>query len=71
MPTYTFTQAQLYHVLSDTIAKFQEYRDKHGKAEPLALNLAVQETIDDLDTERELYHAGEIKRPGQMLEKGL
>ena len=64
---YAFNRRQLARVLYETVELFQEYRDQHGQDESKAILSAVQDAIEGLDAEQELYKAGEIKQPCQLL----
>jgi hypothetical protein len=54
-------------LLNQTIELYQEYIDQHGKDQRAARWAAVENTIDGLNEERELYRSGEVKTPGQVL----
>ena len=66
---YKFSQQQLRRLLDETIGLYQEYHHQHGRIEAQARLQAVQDTLEGLDAERELFLAGEIQRPGQTIER--
>ena len=67
MVTYTFTLTQLSDLLAGTIELYDEYCQLHGRDQRSARAATVADMVDGLDAERELYRAGEIERPGQVL----
>ena len=64
---YTFTYEQLYDLLHETIGLAHEYERRHGFSVPQAEEQAVCDTLVGLDAERELWAAGEISKPSQIL----
>ena len=63
---YAFTGNQLADLLIQTMELYQEYVDVHRKGIRQARAAAALDTIEGLDAERELYHAGEISELKQQ-----
>ena len=57
---YTFTPAQLYHLLTETIGLYVEHIEKYADTPETAKHEAAQGTRDGLDAEQELADLGEL-----------
>ena len=64
---YTFTYEQLYDVVSEAICLAYEYIERHGHDQVKAQTAATTDTLEGLDAERDLWAAGEISKPSQIL----
>jgi hypothetical protein len=62
---YTFTPAQLYHLLTETIGLYVEHVERYGDTPDAAKHEAAQGTQEGLDVEQELADLGELD-PKQM-----
>jgi len=58
---YAFTGEQLFVLLKETIGMFREYMQAHEYDEERAIGAAVDESLEGLDAERELFDHGELK----------
>ena len=61
MRQYTFTDEQLFELLSGIPVLFREYELKHGFTPGQARARAANDTIEGLIAERELFDHGELK----------
>ena len=69
MKSYAFTENQLRRLLQDNSILEKEYHQVHGKPKKFSQLAAIQDTIDGLDAERELYDNGDIEKLTMQLEE--
>ena len=69
-PVFHFTRMQLAEALEGVIDMLIEYRDKHGYMEDTAKLKAMQEIIEGIDAEYELFLQGEANLRAQLMREG-
>ncbi len=67
MISYQFTREQLCKVLADTIEMYLEYVDGRGLTPVRGAMVAIDETIQGLDAEKELEGLGEVRTLNKLL----
>ena len=64
--SYTFTPAQLYRLVTESIDLYVEYISVHDHTPEAARHATAIDTQDGLDAEQELADFGELEITGQV-----